>query len=403
MAQWLTIVGIGEEGWPGLGRDARRALLAARAIHGGDRHLALLPAKLRAKRVAWPKPFSISGVLAHRDEPDLRVCVLASGDPMFFGVGATFARELLPDEFTVIPMPSSVSLAAAHLHWPLQETDVVSLVGRDISEMGQFVRQEARLFVLSSDSSSPAIVAAWLSDRGFGASRMTVFEHVGGVKERRVEALASEWPPTQIAALNLIALECRNGGPRLELPFTPGLPDHFYQHDGQLTKRDIRAITLARLAPKRNELLWDVGAGCGSIGIEWMRSHAGCHAIAIEHDESRQRFIEANRTTLGVPGLTLVKGRAPDVLDTLDRPDAIFIGGGVTAPGMLQACWSKLRPGGRLIANAVTVQSEALLANWHDEHGGELTRLNVAHAEPLGQFDTWRQALPITLLHAIKP
>ncbi len=407
MAPWLTIVGIGEDGWPGLGREARRAVLAARTLFGGARHLDLLPARVGGRRFAWPAPFSIEAVLEYRGKHDERVCVLASGDPMFFGVGTTFARHLSPEEFTVIPAPSSVSLAAARLHWPLQESATVSLVGRDIDAMRAFVRHGARLFVLGNDGSSPANVAAWLDTRGYGASRMTVFEHLGGVKERRVESMASEWGRAQenasVAALNLITLECIGESFPLELPFTPGLPDDAYQHDGQLTKRDVRAITLSRLAPSRDELLWDVGAGCGSIGIEWMRSHASCRAIAIEHDEGRQRFIEANRVALGVPALHLVKGRAPDALAMLDVPDAVFIGGGLTIPGVVDTCWQRLKPGGRLIANAVTVQSEALLTHWREQHGGELIRLGIAHAQPLGRFDTWRQALPITLLHATKP
>jgi precorrin-6Y C5,15-methyltransferase (decarboxylating) len=400
MATWLTVVGIGEDGWHGLGRTAHEALLAANAIFGGKRHLELLPEHIAAERRAWPTPFSIAPVLEYREK---RVCVLASGDPMMFGVGATFARELAPDEFRVLPATSSVSLAAARLHWAMQDVAVVSFVARPVAALGVHLHPGTRIFVLSSDGTSPFHVAQMLKRRGFGASRMSVFEHLGGARERRIDAIANAWHPhSTVAALNLVAIECIPDHNAFCLPLTPGLPDDAYQHDGQLTKRDVRAITLARLAPEPGELLWDVGAGCGSIGIEWMRSHVDCRAIAIETDNGRQRFIEQNREALGVPGLRLVAGEAPAALAGLPSPDAIFIGGGVTTPGMLDTCWAGLNTGGRMIVNAVTIQSEATLVAWRAVHGGELTRIGVAHAQPLGAFDTWRQALPITLLHAVK-
>jgi precorrin-6Y C5,15-methyltransferase (decarboxylating) len=402
MSPWLTVVGIGEDGWRGLSRPARQALLAADTIFGGARHLALLPARIGGERRAWPTPFTIAPVLEHRHE-GRRICVLASGDPMMFGVGTTFARELAADEFCVVPAPSSLSLAAARLHWALQDVAVVSLVGRPVAALEMQLHPGARLFVLSSDASSPAAVAELLTKRGFGASRLSVFEHLGGERERRIDHVASAWQASDVAALNLVAIECFAESHALRLPLTPGLPDNAYRHDGQLTKRDVRAITLSRLAPEPGELLWDVGAGCGSIGIEWMRSHPSCRAIAIEADSQRQRLIEHNRDALGVPGLQLVEGEAPGALAGLPEPDAIFIGGGVTAPDMLETCWSHLKKGGRMIVNAVTIQSEATLVAWRALHGGEMTRIGVAHAQPLGAFDTWRQALPITLLHAVKP
>ena len=402
MSPWLTVVGIGEDGWRGLSRHARQALLAADTIFGGARHLALLPARIAGERCAWPVPFTIAAVLERGHEKQ-RVCVLASGDPMMFGVGSTFARELPADEFRVLPAPSSLSLAAARLHWPLQDVAVVSLVGRPVAALETQLHPGARLFVLSSGASSPAAVAALLTKRGFGASRLSVFEHLGGELERRIDCVASAWAASDVAALNLVAIECIAENHARRLPLTPGLPDNAYHHDGQLTKRDVRAITLSRLAPEPGELLWDVGAGCGSIGIEWMRSHPSCRAIAIEADSGRQRLVEHNRDALGVPGLQLVEGEAPGALAGLPEPDAIFIGGGVSAPDMLETCWSHLKKGGRMIVNAVTIQSEATLVAWRALHGGELTRIGVAHAQPLGAFDTWRQALPITLLHAVKP
>ncbi|GJH22253.1 precorrin-6y C5,15-methyltransferase (decarboxylating) subunit CbiE [Caballeronia novacaledonica] len=403
MSNWLTVVGIGEDGWHGLSRVARRALLDAQSIHGGERHLAFLPARIAASRVPWPKPFSLDAVLAGRGDGKTRICVLASGDPMCFGVGATLAREVANGEMRVIPAPSSLSLAAARLRWALQDAVCVSLVGRPVASLLASLHRGVRLLVLSADGATPAAVAALLTAHGFGASRMTVFEHLGGNNERRIDERADDWREPLVAALNLVAIECRTHAGHAGPPLTPGLPDDAYRHDGQLTKRDVRAVTLARLAPQPGELLWDVGAGCGSIGIEWMRAHGACRAIAIEANESRQRLIEHNRDALGVPALQLVKGEAPAALDGLSAPDAVFIGGGLTVPGVLDACWARLRQGGRLVANAVTLQSEAALVEWRARHGGELTRIGVAQAEPLGNFDTWRQALPITLLHASKP
>ncbi|SAL58882.1 precorrin-6Y C5,15-methyltransferase [Caballeronia peredens] len=402
MSIWLTVVGIGEDGWHGLSRTARRALAEAHSIHGGERHLAFLPARIAARRVPWPKPFSLDAVLAERGGAGARVCVLASGDPMCFGVGATLAREVADGEMRVIPAPSSLSLAAARLRWALQDAACISLVGRPVASLLASVHRGARLLVLSADGTTPAAVAALLTARGFGASRMTVFEHLGGASERRIDERADDWREPQVAALNLVAIDCRTHAGHAGPPLTPGLPDDAYRHDGQLTKRDVRAVTLAHLAPQPGELLWDVGAGCGSIGIEWMRAHHACRAIAIEANESRQRLVEYNRDALGVPALQLVKGEAPAALDGLPAPDAVFIGGGLTAPGVLDACWSRLRQGGRLIANAVTLQSEMALVEWRTRHGGELTRIGIAQAEPLGSFDTWRPALPITLLHASK-
>ncbi|MDF0501782.1 precorrin-6Y C5,15-methyltransferase (decarboxylating) subunit CbiT, partial [Burkholderia cenocepacia] len=308
-----------------------------------------------------------------------------------------------PDEWRVLPAPSSLSLAAARLGWALQDVGAVSLVGRPLATLARHLLPGRRLFVLSADGRTPAAVAAELAARGFGPTRISVFEHLGGPLERRIDGLAQDWHVDETAALNLVALDCQAGPDAPRRALTPGLPDDAYRHDGQLTKRDLRAMTLGRLAPAPGELLWDVGAGSGSIGIEWMRAHPSCQAIAIEAHAERQRFIEHNRDTLGVPGLQLVAGRAPAALAGLAAPDAIFIGGGATAPGVLDACWASLKPGGRLVANAVTLQGEMALAAWRDVHGGTLTRVSFAHAEPLGRFDTWRQPLPVTLYDARKP
>ncbi|ONE48230.1 precorrin-6Y C5,15-methyltransferase [Burkholderia pseudomallei] len=400
MTAWLTVVGIGDDGYAGLGKPARRALADAAVVMGGERHLAMLPARHRAQRAPWPKPFDLAPLFARRPA---RVCVLASGDPMLFGVGALLARALAPNEWRVLPAPSSLSLAAARTGWPLQDVDAVSLVGRPLASLHRHLYPGRRLFVLSADGATPAAIAGALVARGFGPSAMSVFEHLGGPLERRLDARADAWRDARAAALNVVAIECRACADAPRLALTPGLPDDAYRHDGQITKRDLRALALARLAPAPGELLWDVGAGCGSIGIEWMRAHPSCRTIAIEAHPDRQRFIEHNRDALGAPALELVAGRAPDALAGLRAPDAVFVGGGVSREGVLDACWAGLKPGGRFVAHAVTLQGEAALVAWREQHGGTLTRVSVAHAQPLGGFDAWRQALPVTLYDARKP
>jgi precorrin-6Y C5,15-methyltransferase (decarboxylating) len=402
MAAWLTVVGIGEDGLDGLGASARAALSGARIVFGGKRHLALLPVDHKAERRAWPTPFAeaFDQVLALRGQP---VVILASGDPMFYGMGASLSRQLGPDEMRVLPAPSSVSLAAARMGWALQEVEVITIHGRPLVLLNRALHDKARLLVLSEDGFSAAHAAGLLTQRGFGPSRITVFEHLGGAKERRRDGIASRWQEGETAALNLLAVECVAGPEARPLSTLAGLPDDAFQNDGQLTKRDVRAVTLARLAPCPGELLWDVGAGCGSIGIEWMRAHPTCRAIAIEANAGRQQLIRANADALGVPGLDLVAGAAPAALGQLPQPDAIFIGGGVTEPSLLETCWAALKPGGRLVANAVTVQSEVLLIAWQEKFGGDLTRIAVSQAKPLGDFDAWRAALPVTIFAVHKP
>ncbi|WP_176038147.1 precorrin-6y C5,15-methyltransferase (decarboxylating) subunit CbiE [Brucella tritici] len=401
MARWLTVIGIGEDGLDGLGKTALMALNSATVIFGGKRHLDFLSGSIKAERVAWPSPFdeAFAMIEAYHGQP---VVVLASGDPMFFGVGATLSRHFSPEEMHVLSYPSSLSLAAARMGWSLQDVRTVSVHGRPFELLLSHVLPGERLLVLSNDGSTPAKTAAVLKNKGFGQSRMTVLEHIGGPKERRVQGIAENWSHERCADLNVLAIECI-AAPETNL-FSPvaGLPDGAFENDGQLTKRDVRAVTLSRLQPLPRQLLWDVGAGCGSIGIEWMRVHPSCRAIAIEADEQRQGMIERNRAALGVPGLQLVRGEAPFALEGLEAPDAIFIGGGVTDEGVLQACWNALKPGGRLVANAVTLQSEMLLFNWRETFGGELTRLGVAQAGALGSFDVWRQALPVTIYCGLK-
>ncbi|MFE0045571.1 precorrin-6y C5,15-methyltransferase (decarboxylating) subunit CbiE [Streptomyces albireticuli] len=400
----VTVVGIGADGWPGLAPGSRAALREAEVVIGGPRQLELLPEDCTGERVAWPSPLrpAVPGLLAAH--AGRRVCVLASGDPMFFGIGRTLV-DVLGDAagLRVLPHPSSVSYACARLGWPLDDTEVVSLVGRPLGSLVAALHPGRRLLVLSAGAGTPAEVAALLAARGFGPSRLTLLEQLGGPRERRVEGPAEGWPHPPGDALNVLAVECRAAESTHRLPLTPGLPDESFEHDGQLTKRHVRAVTLATLAPAPGELLWDVGGGSGSIGVEWMRAHRSCRAVAVERDPVRAGRIARNAEALGVPALRVVIGAAPAALAGLPTPDAVFVGGGLTAPGLLEACWEALPAGGRLVANTVTLESEALLTGWYRRHGGELTRLAVARAVPVGGFTGWRQAMPVTQWSVTKP
>ncbi|MFJ8078554.1 precorrin-6y C5,15-methyltransferase (decarboxylating) subunit CbiE [Streptomyces sp. NPDC096176] len=391
-----TVVGIGADGWPGLPEASRDALRRAEVLIGGARQLDLLPADCAGERVPWPSPLrpAVAGLLAaHRGR---RLAVVASGDPMFYGIGRALTEELGPDALHVLPHPSSVSYACARLGWPVEDTEIVTLVGRPAGQLSAALHDGRRLLVLSAGPGTPAEVAALLQDRGFGPTRMRVLEQLGAPAERSVEGHAANWTAPAGDPLNVIALECRRDESALRLSAVPGLPDEAYEHDGQLTKRHIRAATLTALAPAPGELLWDIGGGSGSIAIEWMRAHRSCRAVTVERDPVRAARIARNADTLGVPALRVVTGAAPDALLELPTPDAVFIGGGLTAPGLLDACWNALPPGGRLVANTVTLESEALLAARYRRHGGELVRLAVSHAVPVGGFTGWRQAMPVT-------
>jgi precorrin-6Y C5,15-methyltransferase (decarboxylating) len=390
----VTVVGIGAGGWPDLSGTQREALAEARLILGSARQLDLLPATVGATRVAWPSPLvpALPGLLEEHRGPGL--CVLASGDPMFHGIGATLVRLIGPDRVRVLPHPSSASLAAARLGWSLATTEVVSLVTAEVPTLRRAFNPGRRILVLSRDASTPAQVAALLVEAGYGAASMTVLAQLGGPGETRTSAVADDWDVAPGDPLNVIAVDCGDG-PATSV--VPGLPDTAYVSDGQLTKREVRAVTMSALMPVPGALLWDVGAGSGSIGIEWMRSHPSCRAIAVEPVPARAATIATNAAALGVPGLTIVPGSAPAALEGLPTPDTIFIGGGLTRDGVLDACLAALRPGGRLVANAVTLESEATLAAAYAKLGGELTRVAVTRASPVGGFTGWRAMMPVTI------
>ncbi|MEU6478078.1 precorrin-6y C5,15-methyltransferase (decarboxylating) subunit CbiE [Streptomyces sp. NPDC047017] len=400
----VTVVGIGADGWPGLTDPARAALAEAEILIGGPRQLELLPPGCAGERVAWPSPLRPAVPRLLAAHAGRRIAVLASGDPMFYGIGRALAEER-GAALRVLPHPSSVSYAAGRLGWPLEDVEVVTLVGRPAARLAAALHEGRRLLVLSADATTPAQVAALLRDRGFGPSRLRVLEQLGGDRERTAPPVtADDWAPDRPPGdpLNIVAVECRRAPDALRLGAVPGLPDAAYEHDGQLTKRHIRAATLATLAPAPGELLWDIGGGSGSIAVEWLRTHPSCRAVTVERDPERAARILRNAERLGVPGLRIVTGAAPAALAGLPAPDAVFIGGGLTAPGLLDACWAALPPGGRLVANTVTLESEALLAGARRRHGGELVRLAVAHAVPVGGFTGWRQAMPVTQWSAHK-
>jgi precorrin-6Y C5,15-methyltransferase (decarboxylating) len=395
----LTVVGVGAGGWSDLGRTPQRALEAADVIFGSSRQLDLLPPEVGAERIAWPAPMldALPGLLdGHRGR---RRAVLASGDPMFHGIGATLVRLLGADRVRALPHPSSASLAAARLGWPLASTEVLSLVTAEPVILHRALNPGRRLLVLARDAGTPAQVAELLTDAGYGRATVTVLERLGGPGERIVAGTAESWAQPAGDPLAVLGIECGDG-PRS--PVVPGLVDDAYESDGQLTKREIRAVTLAMLAPVPGALLWDVGGGSGSIGIEWMRAHPDCRAIAVEPVPERVATITANAAALGVPGLRVVTGRAPEALDGLPTPDVIFIGGGVTRDGVLDACLAALRPGGRLVANAVTLESEAVLAAAYAKLGGDLVRLAVNRASPVGGFTGWRAMMPVTIWSVIR-
>jgi precorrin-6B C5,15-methyltransferase / cobalt-precorrin-6B C5,C15-methyltransferase len=399
---WLSIVGVGADGWSGLPAAARAAIEHAELVFGSARQLSLVEPLLHAESLVWPSPLAtgIAQLLARRGRP---TCVVASGDPFFFGIGATLAPQLSVGEFVCHPAPSSLSLAAARLAWPLQDTDVVSLHGRDLQAVVRYLQPGRRLLALSWNSQTPGQLAALLSQRGFGSSRLQVLEALGGAHERVRASTARDFQLCDVADLNLVALELEADAGAFVQPCRASLPDSAFEHDGQLTKQDVRALTLSALAPRAGELLWDIGAGAGSIAIEWLLSHPACRAVALECEPARCARIRRNAAQLGVPGLTLVEALAPAGLAGLPEPDAVFIGGGAGDPAIFEQCWRALRAGGRLVINAVALQTEAQLLAWYAAHGGELRRISIASALPLGSLSGWRPAMPVTQWRVSKP
>jgi len=396
---WLTLVGIGEDGRAGLSHAALEAIVQASLVVGGRRHLALLGA-VEVDCLTWATPMEDTYTAILRRRPS-SVCVLASGDPFCFGVGSVLARQVPAEEMRCVPQPSAFSLAAARLGWAQQDCATLSLCGRPLETLVPALQPGVQLLALSADAATPTHVAELLRRRGFGTSSITVLEAMGGPRERIRTAPARGFDLDGIDPLNTLAIVVDGTGPTL--PLVPGRPDALFDHDGQITKSDIRAVTLARLAPRRGEVLWDVGAGSGSVGIEWMLVHPANRAHAVERDSARAARIRCNAAALGVPDLAVVEGLAPEAFSGLPSPDAVFVGGGATVPGLLDAGLQALKRGGRLVVNAVTIESQAALIACFRQHGGHLSTIALARADPVGGFHGWRNAMPVTQWTWVKP
>lgn len=395
---WLHIVGIGEDGLDGLSPATRAVVEAAEVIVGGDRHHGLAPS-IGAERIAWPSPFDamIDTLQSLRGR---RAVVLVTGDPLWFSVGARIGRAIDPAELIYHPQLSAFQLAAARMGWSLADCETLTVHGRPVEQMIAFIQPDLRLLILTTGAQTPEQIARFLTQRGFGASRMSVLANMGGESEQRFDGIAQSWDH-DVPPFNTLAVECVAAPDAALMPRVPGLADDLFDHDGTMTKREVRAATLAKLMPMRGALLWDIGCGCGSVGIEWMRAAHYARAIGIEPRADRRARAGANALALGAPRFEIVEGEAPAALQGLPAPDAIFIGGGLSRD-VAQHALAALRPLGRLVANAVTLESEAILIALHETHGGDLVRLQTHRAEPIGGMTGWRPAMPVTQWSLIK-
>ncbi len=399
--RWLAILGIGEDGVEGLSAPARSLLAAADLVVGGRRHLRLADDLIEGERMTWPSPIGdvLPMLLARRPRP---AAVLASGDPFCFGIGTLLAAAVPPNEFLCLPVPSSFTLACARLGWSLQDTAAISFCGRPVATLAPLLHPGSRVLALSADATTPAQAVTLLRERGFGPSQVTVLEALGGPRERIRAAIAQDFALTDIDPLNLLAIEVAAASGARIIPLAPGLDDDAFEHDGQMTKREIRAITLSSLAPCRGELLWDIGTGSGSVAVEWLLRHPANRAIGIERRADRAARAARNAAASGVPLLQLVQDAAPSCLTGLPRPDAVFIGGGAQ-DGVIEPAWVALRPGGRMVANAVTIETEAMLFDAHRRFGGTLTRLDADRLDAVGRMHGFRPAMTVTQWAATKP
>ncbi|MCG6902708.1 MAG: precorrin-6y C5,15-methyltransferase (decarboxylating) subunit CbiE [Rhodobacter sp.] len=396
--RWLHIVGIGEDGIDGLTPATRAVLEAAEIIVGGDRHHQL-SGNITARRVAWPSPFDalIDQLNGFRGK---RVVVLATGDPLWFSVGARIGRAIPAQEITYHPQLSAFQLASARMGWSIADVETLTVHGRPVEQMIAFIQPDQRLLILTTGADTPGQIARFLTERGFGKSPMTVLANMGGDKEQRFDGIAESWAH-EVPAFNTLAVDCIAAPDAALLPRVPGLADELFQHDGTMTKQEIRAVTLAKLMPMRGALLWDIGTGCGTVAVEWMRAARYARAIGLEPRADRRAMAAANALALGTPKLEIIAGEAPDALAGLDAPDAVFIGGGLSE-ATFDAAWAALRPLGRLVANAVTLESEAIMFALSRRHGGKLVKLSVNRAEPVGTMTGWRPLMPVAQWSLIK-
>lgn len=395
---WLHIIGIGEDGLAGLSPASRAVLQAAEVIIGGDRHHQLTE-QVTAERRSWPSPFDalIDDIRALKGR---RLVILVTGDPLWFSVGARIGRAIDPAEIVYHPQLSAFQLAAARMGWSLADVDTLTVHGRPTAQIIPHLHPGARLLILTTGAETPAEIAAILTERGYGQSRMTVLAAMGGEGEARFDGIAESWAE-KVPAFNTLAVDCVAGPDATLAPMVPGLADAAFQSDGTMTKREVRAVTLAKLMPLRSALLWDIGTGCGSVAIEWMRAAPEARAIGIEPRADRRALAASNAQILGTPRLELVEGVAPAAFEGLAPPDAVFFGGGLTDESFA-AAWAALRPLGRLVANAVTLETEAVLMELHTRYGGDLVKLAVQRAQPVGRRTGWRPLMPVTQWSLVK-
>ncbi len=397
MTKWLTIIGMGEDGWEGLSNRARLVLKTTELIVGSSRLLKLLP-NIKAERHEWPQPFS--AVIEHiKPLAGRNTVILATGDPLNYGVFRKLLEFIPFEEMTVIPHISAFSLAASRMGWSLPDCDTLSLHGRAAANLESFIQPGAKLIVLTADASTIPEIVRRLEARGFGQSQVTVLENLGGENER----VSKYIPSTDYSALNTVAIHCIASPDAKVYSRLAGLPDDAFIHDGQLTKREVRAATLASLAPAPDQLLWDIGAGCGSIAIEWMRSTRGCEAIAFEHNAERLAMISQNADALGTPRLKIISGKAPEALEGAAAPHAVFIGGGVGNDGVFDSAWSKLKAGGRLVANVVTLEGEMHLYDLQEKHGGDLVKIEISNLTSVGPYRALKPRMAVTQWRVQKP
>ena len=392
-------------GLNGLDENARTAIRAVDRVFGPSRASGWLT---DVPYTPWPKRFTdVFAELDELNERDVTVGIVATGDPMWFGIGSTLTRRYGADAVKIVPSPSAFSLAAARMKWPLEHIACVSLHGtatngRSVAALSQHVAPNTKIIALSAGQTTPGEIAHWLTERGFGQSTMTVLERMGTNDERIRSMQVSDFDLNGIADMNVVAIECDVASGASWHAMTGGLPNDAFTHDGQLTKADIRAMTIARLRPRAGGVMWDVGAGCGSVGIEWLRLSPNGTVHAVEPKRERADMIATNRKAFGLSGLEIIEARAPDALDSLPAPDVVFIGGGIIDPAITQTCWSALRSGGTIAANVVTLEGEARLAQLHKQHGGRLTRVSISHAEKIGPYRGWRPAMPVLMWSAEK-
>lgn len=396
--KWLHVVGIGDAGLASLAPATRAVVQGADVIIGAARHHELTP-ELRGERIGWPSPFDalIDTLNSLRGR---RVVVFATGDPLWYSVGARIGREIDPEEITYHPQLSAFQLAAVRMGWSLADVETLTVHGRSVEQMVAFIQPHQKLLILTTGSETPAQISSFLTSRGFGQSRMTVLAHMGGEAEERFDGVAESWTH-EVPAFNTLAVDCIAAPDAALLPRVPGLSDDLFLSDGTMTKQEVRAATVAKLMPMRGALLWDIGTGCGSVAIEWMRAARYARAIGIEPRADRRAMAAQNALALGTPKFEVVEGTAPGALEGLEAPDAIFVGGGLS-PDTFDAAWAALKPLGRFVANAVTLESEAVLVDLHRQFGGSLVRLSIHRAEPVGRLTGWRPSMPVTQWSLIK-